>query len=190
MSEPIEILGGWIEEAREAGIAGHSAMTLVTATPNGRPSARVVALKRLEADALVFTTALWTRKALEIERNPQVVLLFYWPELGRQANVSGEASLAERDLAEKLFAERDLAHQLQTIVSHQGETIDDLAPLREKLARLAECQEAAPACPPDWGAIRVHPEEVELWTEAPDRLHERLRYQASPAGWRRSRLAP
>jgi len=114
-------------------------VAFVTAGADGRPSARTVTLKRLEADALVFTTALWTRKAKEIEANPHVALLFHWPTFGRQVHVMGEAGLAERELAEELFAaERDLLHQLQTIVSRQGEPIGDLGPLRARLAHLAE----------------------------------------------------
>ena len=64
-------------------------------------------LKRLEDDSLVFTTALWTRKAREIEANPHVALLFHWPSLGRQVHLTGEATVAERALSEELFAERD-----------------------------------------------------------------------------------
>ena len=165
-------------------------MTLVTATVDGRPSARTVSLKRLESDALVFTTALWTRKAREIESNPQIALLFHWPELGRQAHVTGKAALAERDLAEKLFAERDLAHRFQTVVSRQGERIEDLDVLRDRLRHLIGTQETAPACPQDWGALRVHPDSIEFWSEASDRLHDRLLYERVEGDWRRSRLSP
>lgn len=77
-------------------------------------------------------------------RRSHVALLFHWPSLGRQAHITGEASLAERSLAEELFAERDLLHQLQTAVSRQGEQIEDLDLLRARLAHLAEVQEAPP----------------------------------------------
>jgi pyridoxamine 5'-phosphate oxidase len=149
-----------------------------------------VTLKRLDDDALVFTTALWTRKAKEIEANPHVALLFHWPSLGRQAHITGEASLAERSLAEDLFAERDLLHQLQTVVSRQGEPIADLNPLRARLAHLAEAQETAPACPSDWGALRVKPNTVELWSEAADRIHERRLFRRDGDGWNVSLLSP
>src|SRR5207245_11747421 len=122
--------------AGRAGALAASSVAFVTVGVDGRPSARTVSLKRLEHDALVFTTALWTRKAQELGANPHVALLFFWPELGRQVHVTGRAELAERALAEELFAERDLDHQLQTIVSRQGEPIEDLAPLRERGAHL------------------------------------------------------
>lgn len=188
--DPLAVLGTWLQDAREAEVPAPAAMTLATATAEGRPSARTVSLKRLEGEALVFTTALWTRKAREIESNPQVALLFHWPSLGRQVHITGRAVLAERGLAEELFAERDLAHRYQTVVSRQGEPIDDLNPLRDRLRHLNEVQETAPACPQDWGALRVYPYSIELWREAPDRLHDRLLYEREEDGWRRSRLSP
>jgi pyridoxamine 5'-phosphate oxidase len=190
MSEPLEILAGWIEEARARGLPDPGAVAFVTVGEGGRPSARTVSLKRLEADALVFTSALWTRKAREIEANPQVSLLFHWPALGRQVHVAGEASLAERALAEALFAERDPAHQLQTIVSRQGEPIEGLGDLRARLSHLVEVQETVPACPQDWGALRVRPRAIELWSEAPDRLHERRLFERGGGGWTQTLLAP
>jgi pyridoxamine 5'-phosphate oxidase len=147
-------------------------------------------MKRLDENALIFTTALWTRKAQQIEANPHVALLFHWPTLGRQAHITGEATVAERALAEELFAERDLLHQLQTVVSRQGEPIAALDPLRARLDHLAEVQETAPACPPDWGALRVRPGAVELWSEAADRLHERRLFERDGDTWTMTLLAP
>lgn len=190
MTEPLPILAAWIEEAREAEVPHPASVAFVTVGEGGRPSARTVTLKRIEDDALVFSSALWTRKAREIEANPQVALLFHWPALGRQVHITGEASLAERDLAEELFAERDLAHQLQTIVSRQGEPIDDLEEIRARLVHLAEVQETAPACPADWGALRVRPAAIEFWEEASDRLHERRLFERDDAGWTLTLLAP
>jgi pyridoxamine 5'-phosphate oxidase len=188
--DPLAELRDWIEEARAAGVPQPGSVAFVTVGAEGRPSARTVNLKRLEDGALVFTTALWTRKAREIEANPHVALLFQWPALGRQAHVVGKAVVAERALAEELFGERDLLHQLQTVVSRQGEPIDDLDPLRERLAHLAQVQETAPACPQDWGALRVHPEAIELWNEAPDRIHERRLFERDGESWSVTLLSP
>lgn len=189
-SNPIAELSSWIEEAVRAGVEKPASVAFVTVGADGRPSARTVTVKRFEDEALVFTSALWTRKAREVEVNPQVALLFHWPALGRQAHLTGEAKLAERALAEELFDQRDLLHQLQTVVSRQGETIADLAPLRNRLAHLAEVQEAPPSCPPDWGALRVRPRTVELLAEADDRLHERRLFEREGDGWRMTLLSP
>lgn len=190
--DPLGELGSWIEEARAKGLAQPASVTFVTSSTDGRPTARTVTLKRLERDSLVFTSALWTRKAREIEANPHVALLFFWPELGRQVHVAGTAALAERDLAEELFFERDSLHQLQTIVSRQGQPIDptELAELRARLAHLADAQEAPPRCPEDWGALRITPGAVELWSEAEDRLHERRLFQRSGGEWSLQLLSP
>lgn len=190
MPDPLGELERWIEEANERGAPHHAAAAFVTVGEGGRPSARTVTLKRIESGALVFTTALWTRKAREIEVNPQVALLFHWPSLGRQVHVTGEAAFAERALAEELFDERDVAHRWQTIVSRQGQPIEDLEPLRDRLAHLVAVQETPPACPEDWGALRVLPRTVELWRESPDRLHERRLFDREEDGWAETRLAP
>jgi pyridoxamine 5'-phosphate oxidase len=188
--EPLALLERWLGEARDARVPGAQSVAFVTVGAGGRPTARTVSLKRLEPSALVFTSALWTRKAREIEDNPHVALLFHWPTLGRQVHVAGDAALAERTLSRELFAERDPAHQLQTLVSRQGEPIDDLAPLRARHAHLREAMEAPPECPPDWGAIRVSPHAVEFWSQADDRLHDRLLYEREGERWSLARLSP
>jgi pyridoxamine 5'-phosphate oxidase len=188
--EPLVLLGDWLGEARIAGVPGADSVAFVTVGEDGRPSARTVALKRLEARALLFTSALWTRKAHELEANPHVALLFYWPTIGRQVSITGEAALAERELAVELFCERELSHRVQTLVSRQGQPIDDLEPLRARHAHLMEVLEQPPECPPDWGAIRVSPDTVEFWMEAHDRMHDRLLYERLSEGWRTSRLSP
>jgi pyridoxamine 5'-phosphate oxidase len=187
---PLQLLGAWVDEARERGLAQPASVAFATVGEDGRPSARTVNLKRLEDDALLFTSALWTRKARDIEANPNVALLFHWPALGRQAHVMGRAELAERRLAEELFSDRDLLHQLQSVVSRQGEPLEELGLLRDRLSHLAEVQEAPPACPPDWGALRVRPEAVELWSEADDRIHERRLFSREGGGWSETLLSP
>jgi pyridoxamine 5'-phosphate oxidase len=188
--DPIRELDSWIEEAREAGAAHPASAAFVTVGAAGGPSARTVTLKRLEDGALLFTSALWTRKAREIAVNPKVALLFHWPSLGRQVHVTGEAEFAERALAEELFDERDVAHRWQTIVSRQGEQIEGLQPLRDRLDHLTAVQETAPRCPEDWGALRVRPATVEFWREAQDRLHERRLFARDGDAWSLSLLAP
>lgn len=187
---PLELLGRWLGDAEQEGAPAPRAMTLATAGANGRPSARVVSLKRL-SEGLVFTTALWTRKAEELRDNPQAAATFYWPALGRQVRVEGRAEIAERELAEELFAERPRSHQLQAHVSRQGEEIENLDRLRGKLEALrAELGEDPVPCPKDWGAVRLRPDRIEFWQEGEDRLHSRQLYEKSAGGWRQSLLAP
>lgn len=189
--DPLRLLERWLEEAKVEQVPQPEAVAFVTVGENARPSARTVLLKRVERDGLVFTSALRTRKARELAANPHVSLLFYWPTVGRQVHVAGRAVLAERELAVELFSARELSHRVQTLVSRQGEPIEDIQLLRDRHAHLLNVLEAPPECPPDWGAIRVLPEAVEFWTQAPDRMHERLLYErAGEEGWSKVRLSP
>jgi pyridoxamine 5'-phosphate oxidase len=187
---PLGLLERWLTDARSAGVADPGSVAFVTVGEGGRPSARTVSLKRVEDRALVFSSALWTRKAREIEGNAQVALLFHWPAIGRQVHIAGRAAVAERELAVELFGERELSHRIQTLVSRQGEPIEDIEPLRARAAHLLETLEAPPQCPPDWGAIRVLPDAVEFLCEAPDRMHDRLLYERAGERWSVVRLSP
>lgn len=188
---PIGQLGRWLAEARRAGVEAPMAMTLVTVGAAAQPSARVVSLKRIDGERLVFTTALGTRKVEELRVNPCVAATFFWPGLGRQVRVEGQAEIAERELAEELFAERPRSHQLQAHVSRQGAEIESLEQLRGRLEELrSELGEGRVPCPEDWGAVRLIPDRVEFWQEAEDRLHSRQLFEASAGGWRQSLLAP
>jgi pyridoxamine 5'-phosphate oxidase len=189
-TKPLALLERWFVEVAEAGVEEPRAVAFITVGEGGRPSARTVLLKRLEDDSLIFTSALWTRKASELQANPNVALLFYWPTVERQVQIVGQATVADRQLAVELFAERDRSHQIQTLVSRQGEPVESIEPLRATHAHLMEAIEAPPECPPDWGAIRVVPETVEFWQQAPDRMHDRFLYEREGEAWRVSRLAP
>jgi len=188
---PVQLLACWLKEAREAEVPAPAAMTLATVGSDGAPSARVVSLKRVEDDALVFTTGLWTRKVGELRNDHRVAAALHWSTLGRQVRIEGRAEIANRELAEELFAARPRSHQLQTHASQQGEVIDDLASLRARLEALqTELADRPVPCPEDWGAVRITPDVIEFWTEGADRLHDRLSYVAGTEGWRCSHLAP
>ena len=190
-ARPLDTLSRWLSDAHERGLPEHDAIALATADAAGRPSARIVSLRRVEPDAIVFTTALWTRKARELRENPYVALVIHWPSLGRQVQVAGRAEPAERALAEELFARRDRPHQLQALVARQGEPIADLEPMRARLAAVREEVGDDPVpCPPDWGALRVRPHAIEYWSASADALHDRILLERDGGGWRSTRLAP
>jgi pyridoxamine 5'-phosphate oxidase len=162
-----------VEDARAAGLPEHDAVALATTGASGRPTARIVSVRRVEAASVVFTTALWTRKARDLRDNPHVALLFHWSSLGRQAQVGGRAAIAERALAEEIFAERDRPHQLQSMVSRQGEPIADLAALRERWPRRTR---AVPGAVTNRFARRATTRSARTVVRfaAPGRCHDRL----------------
>ncbi|MGH9625701.1 MAG: pyridoxamine 5'-phosphate oxidase family protein, partial [Bryobacteraceae bacterium] len=55
-SNPILLFERWMEEARAADIRDVNAMTVSTATPEGRPSARLMLLKEISEIGFVFYT--------------------------------------------------------------------------------------------------------------------------------------
>jgi pyridoxamine 5'-phosphate oxidase len=212
-SNPLAQLADWIEEARVYGVVAVDAASLATVNPEGRPSATIMTIKRVESRCLIFTSALWTREAQDLEHNNNLALTFNWPELGRRVSLTGTAELAPRLIAETLFRELDLSHQIQTHVSRQGEPIDDLASMRRRADDLLHQSRLEPGdplaglpfssdlagtassldCPEDWGAFLVTPTAIEFWIEAADRLHDRLLYVhegGAGASWQVTRLAP
>ena len=147
------------------------AVSFATASPDGRPTARTVLLKRVEPDALIFTSALWTRKAIEIKANPHVALLS--TGLRSDAGSTSSAKLCSPSVSLASSCSTSVrSHRIRALVSRQGQPIDSVEPLRSRHAHLMAAMEAPPECPPDWGTLRVRPEAVEFWTQAPDRLRD------------------
>jgi pyridoxamine 5'-phosphate oxidase len=191
-ASPLELLERWLEEAREAGEPSPEEMTLATVSADGAPSLRTVSLKEIDERGLVFTTTLYSLKAVELTANPRVALLLRWKGPRRQARVLGGAEVLGRAVSERLFARRERSHQLQTMVSRQGAPIEDLEATRAALRAAEErFRDDEPRCPEDWGAVRVEPTLVEFWEERADRLHERIEHRRDRGGpWNQRRLGP
>lgn len=190
--DPLEQFRLWFEQALDAEVREPNAMTLATATPDGRPSARIVLLKGLEGDGFVFFTSYDSRKGRELEANSQAALVFFWPELERQVRVTGTASRIAREESDAYFRSRPRGSRVGAWASAQSRVIPDRAALER---RIAEMETNFPGeeipLPPFWGGYRVIPETVEFWQGRPSRLHDRLRYtRAEAGGWVVERLAP
>jgi pyridoxamine 5'-phosphate oxidase len=191
-SGPIEQFRNWFDEALAADLHEPNAMTLATATPDGRPSARVVLLKGLDERGFVFYTSYEGRKGGELETNPYCALVFYWGELERQVRVEGRASRVSEDASDEYFGSRPRGSQLGAWASEQGRPVEGRGALEERLRGLeAEYEGREVPRPPFWGGYRVEPEVVEFWQGRENRLHDRLVYRRSDNGeWGRERLQP
>jgi pyridoxamine 5'-phosphate oxidase len=190
-ADPLAQFERWFGEALAAGLPEPNAMTLATATPDGRPSARVVLLKGFDARGFVFFTNRHSRKGRELAANPHAALAFFWPELERQVRVEGVVTPTGDAESDAYFASRPLASRLGAWASPQSEVIAGRDVLDRNLAELAGRLGGDVPRPPHWGGYRVRPDAVEFWQGRPSRLHDRLRYARRPeGGWLRERLAP
>lgn len=192
-SNPIEQFRRWITDARTAELIEPNAMTLSTATPDGRPSARIVLLKELTAEEFIFYTNYTSRKGREMEVNPFVSLTFYWAELERQARVEGRICRVSREKSEAYFRGRPKGSRLGALASHQSTPLPSRAPLEQTLAELqVKYRDSNDVPTPEWwGGYAVRPECLEFWQGRPNRLHDRLVYsKTEETGWVVGRLSP
>jgi pyridoxamine 5'-phosphate oxidase len=189
--DPIQQFRGWFDEALAANLHEPNAMTLATATPDGRPSARVVLLKGFDERGFVFYTNYEGRKGRELEMNPYCALVFYWGELERQVRIEGRVSRVPDGEADAYFEGRPRGSQLGAWVSEQSRPVRDRGALEDRLRELeAEYEGREVPRPPFWGGYRVEPETIEFWQGRENRLHDRLVYRRSDGLWRRERLQP
>lgn len=190
--DPVSMFRRWLADAADAGLHEPNAMVVATATPDGRPSARMVLLKGLDDRGFVFFTNTGSRKGEELAGNPACSLLFPWHPLERQVRVDGLASrLPDEDVA-AYFASRPRQSQLGAWASHQSRPVADRAELEAAMAEVeARFPDGVPV-PPEWGGYAVSPELVEFWQGRRGRMHDRLVYRrrSDGAGWETQRLAP
>jgi pyridoxamine 5'-phosphate oxidase len=182
-ADPVVQFGRWFEQAEQSGLLEPHAMTLATATPDGRPSARMVLLRGFDERGFCFYTNYESRKAAELAANPRAALVFWWGELERQVRIEGRV--------EAYFASRPPGSQLSAAASPQSRVITDRAVLERRVAELATAApDAQVPLPEFWGGYRLAHEVVEFWQGRPNRLHDRLRYRRAGDAWRIERLAP
>ena len=164
---------------------------LATATRDGRPSARFVLVKDVDARGLVFYTNVGSRKAQELQANPRAALCFHWSSIGEQVRAEGEVERVTDAEADAYFASRPRGNQIGAWASRQSEPVSSRATLDEAYAAI-ETRFAGQniARPPFWTGFRVRPDRFEFWKNQDDRMHDRWVYTRHLTGWTVTRLFP
>jgi pyridoxamine 5'-phosphate oxidase len=181
----------WFGEAAEAGLPEPNAMIVATADPQGRPSGRTVLLKGVDGRGFTFFTNHTSRKGVEALANPYASLVFPWHPMQRQVVVCGSVERVDRAETEAYFASRPRGSRLGAWASPQSQVVPDRAAVEAALAEARErFGDGEIPAPPHWGGLRVVPTTVEFWQGGSSRLHDRLRFRETAAGWITERLAP
>ena len=191
-ADPVGALERWLDEARAARLHEPEAMALATATAAARPSVRMVLLRRLDERGLCFFTNYESRKAGELDGNPQAAVVLNWgPPLRRQVRVEGTVERLGEQESLAYFETRARESRLGAWASPQSRPLVSRDELDERYASAeARFAGAEVPLPPFWGGYRLVPQAIELWQNGANRLHDRARYERDGDGWSRVRLAP
>ncbi|MGH2845274.1 MAG: pyridoxamine 5'-phosphate oxidase [Thermoleophilaceae bacterium] len=188
--DPLKLFARWFEEATAAGAVEPEAVALATASPEGRPSVRMVLSKGFDERGFAFFTNYRSRKGSELEANPRAELLFHWPELGRQVRIEGPMERLPVEDSERYARTRSRASRLSALASPQSRPVPSRDWLERRVAEL-DREHPEPPLGDEWGGFRLAPDAWEFWQHRPDRLHDRFRYQLEAGGgWRIDRLGP
>ena len=190
-NDPFTQFSAWWDEAVAGEIEEVNAMTLATADETGKPSARIVLLKGMNAEGFEFFTNYESHKAKEMAINEQVALVFFWKELERQVRIEGRVSKTTAAVSDEYFLTRSVESRIGAWSSPQSNIIASRDVLVENVSAIQEkFQDKEVTRPPFWGGYLVNPTMIEFWQGRASRLHDRIAYFREDNKWKIKRLAP
>ncbi len=187
---PFDVFNEWFALADESNELEANAFVLGTSSLDGQSSTRIVYLKEIVEDQFVFYTNYNSQKGKEMEANPKVSLLFFYPKMSRQIRIEGECIKVDEAISDAYFDSRPRGSKIGAWASNQS---DELSTMDELTNRVAEFDEKFPnevPRPPHWGGYQIRPTRFEFWVGKSSRLHERIVYEPIELGWKLSRKNP
>jgi pyridoxamine 5'-phosphate oxidase len=190
--DPVKQFQDWLNAAVTARLLLPESMTLATVTSDGKPSARMVLLKKVDDKGFVFFTNYRSAKARELDNNPYAALVFFWPQLEKQVRIEGKVVRTSAAESREYFETRPRESQIGAWASPQSEVITGRDVLEKRKDELEEYyRDRAIDCPEHWGGYRLTAERIEFWKGRTGRLHDRILYEREADGsWSIKRLAP
>ncbi len=190
-ADPFVQFAAWLNEALNSQVLDATAMTVSTVDAGGHPSSRVVLLKSYDAKGFVFFTNYESKKAADLEQNPNIALHFYWPDLERQIMIAGTAERTRREESQAYFASRPLESRIAAWASKQSSPLASRQELVDRVTEISTLFKGQDIlCPPFWGGYRVKPVRMEFWQGRASRMHDRIVYELNGDAWQISRLSP
>ncbi len=190
-ANPVKQFRLWFKEAERAGVKEPNTMTLATVSQQGQPTIRIMLMKEITDQGLVFYTNFKSRKGREMEELPKAALNFYWQDLERQVRFDGTVTKVPDDESDEYFHTRPRGSQLGAWVSEQSEPIPSRDYLEAQLKVYeSRYKEHDIPRPTHWGGYLLTPVRVEFWQGGPHRLHDRIQYSLNNEHWDLQRLAP
>lgn len=190
-ADPFVQFSAWLEEYRCTGTDDATAFVLSTVGGDDAPDARVVLLKELAGDSLVFFTNYASKKGQDLAANPKAHALFFWPILERQVRVFGRVSKISRTESERYFASRPKTSQLGAAASQQSQPIASRDAMEAQYAAIASKYLDQVPCPEEWGGYALDAMRIEFWQGRASRLHDRIQFtRNADRSWSAQRLQP
>lgn len=189
---PFVIARDWLAEAAQSEPRDPNAVALATVDQTGMPNVRVMLLKEIEDDALVFYTNYNSTKAHELMTSGKAALVMHWKSLGRQIRARGVIEKEDGPQADAYYATRPLKSRLGAWASRQSQPLSSRQEMIDEVTR----QEAAwgdnPPRPEFWGGFRLRPLQMEFWADGEFRLHNRFIWARDELNkeWNINRLYP
>jgi len=190
-NDPVKFFSGWLNEAIISGVQEPTAMAVSSVSADGKPSSRMVLLKGIEEGEFIFFTNYTSRKGQELDGNPNMAMLFFWPELERQVRIEGKVEKIPGDESDIYFNSRPLESRISAIASPQSKVISGREELEKLYSHAAEVSLPEVIKRPEyWGGYSLRPDSVEFWQGRSGRLHDRIRFRKDGSNWIKERLAP